>query len=229
MHIIHTDFLTSATCAKEWPAGEVPEVGLCGRSNVGKSTLLNTLLGRKALARVSRTPGRTRLLNFFTVTVAPPTGRIDLRVADLPGFGYAQVSRKEHAKWRPMMEQYLTERQPLRAIVLLCDGRRAAAADAAEQLFEEAEIAHFVREQDCLVIPVLTKADKLSKHERKPTALTLQRLLGQRVTVVSGQTGEGMDELWKRILSALARAAAANAERDAMAAAEQVNQGAPPT
>jgi GTP-binding protein EngB required for normal cell division len=105
--------------------------------------------------------------------------------------------------------------------VLLCDGRRAAAPDADALLHDEAEIGRYVRAQGRQVIPVLTKADKLSKHERKPTALQLQRLLGQRVTVVSGQTGEGMDELWRRILSALTRAAAG--------AQDALDQGAAPT
>ena len=115
MHIVHADFLQSAASAAQWPKLGLPEVALCGRSNVGKSTLLNTLLGRKGLARVSRTPGRTQLLNFFTVTVSGPAAgaRQQLLLADLPGFGYAQVSRSELAKWRPMMEQYLTERRPL--------------------------------------------------------------------------------------------------------------------
>jgi GTP-binding protein len=222
MHIVHADFLTSATNASQWPSGDLPEVALCGRSNVGKSTLLNALLQRNALARVSRTPGRTRLLNFFSVTAAPPKkpgaatggGREQLLLADLPGFGYAQISRSEHGKWRPMMEQYLTEREPLRAVVLLCDGRRAADPDAAEQLFDEMEIARFLHDYNRIVIPVLTKADKLSKHERKPTALGLQRLFGQKVTVVSGQTGEGMDELWLRIVRALAAAPARPAQDD---------------
>ena len=214
MHIVHADFLQSASSAAQWPQLELPEVALCGRSNVGKSTLLNTLLTRRGLARVSRTPGRTQLLNFFSVTVSPPAAaavaaggdrpRQQLVLADLPGFGYAQVSRSELAKWRPMMEQYLTERRTLRAVVLLCDGRRAAERDAADLLFDELELARFLREYDRAVIPVLTKADKLSKHERKPTALALQRLFGQKVTVVSGQTGEGMDELWRRLLHGLA-------------------------
>lgn len=204
MHIVNATFLTSATGAAKWPTLDRPEAALCGRSNVGKSTLLNALLQRKGLARVSRTPGRTQLLNFFTVTVADPNKKkTELVIADLPGFGYAQLSRSVHAAWRPMMEQYLTERRPLRAVALLCDGRRAAAADAAELLFEELELAHFLREQGRIVVPVLTKADKLSKHERKPAALLLQQLFGQRVTIVSGQTGEGMDELWRRLLRAV--------------------------
>ena len=243
MHIIHADFLTSATNAAEWPSGNIPEVALCGRSNVGKSTLLNALLGRNGLARVSRTPGRTRLLNFFSVTVGAvkkggkpaagvPAPRQQLNLADLPGFGYAQISHSEHSKWRPMMEQYLTERLPLRAVVVLCDGRRAAAPDAADLLYDELEIARFLREYGRIVIPVLTKADKLSKHERKPTAMGLQRLFGQRVTVVSGETGEGIEELWQRVVRAMvprpsADAAAADNNHDQGTAADDDDAPAP--
>lgn len=234
MHIVHAAFLTSATCAAEWPTLPRPEVALCGRSNVGKSTLLNTLLTRRGLARVSRTPGRTQLLNFFTVTVSPPespaTGaraRQQLLLADLPGFGYAQVSRSELAKWRPMMEQYLTERATLRAVVLLCDGRRAADRDAADLLFDELELSRFLREHDRVVIPVLTKADKLSKHERKPTAFLLQQLFGQRVLVVSGQTGEGVPELWQRLVRAVAPQRPSERQPAAAADAQPLPAGEP--
>ena len=234
MHIVHADFLTSATCAAEWPTVDRPEVALCGRSNVGKSTLLNALLQRKGLARVSRTPGRTQLLNFFTVTVADsakaagaPRTEHELLLADLPGFGYAQISRSAHAKWRPMMEEYLTERRPLRAVALLCDGRRAAEPDAERQLADELSLAHFLREQDRIVIPVLTKADKLSKHERKPTAFLLQQLFGQRVLVVSGQTGEGVPELWQRLVRAVAPQRPSERQPAAAADAQPLPAGEP--
>ncbi|MFO0579646.1 MAG: ribosome biogenesis GTP-binding protein YihA/YsxC [Polyangia bacterium] len=221
MKILSASFLTSATSATQWPPAVAPdgtrlaEVAVCGRSNVGKSTLLNALLGRRGLARVSGTPGRTRLINFFGVTVlderpgrpaARPAERIDLRVADLPGFGYAQVSKHERASWRPMMEEYLLSREPLRVVILLCDSRRAVEPDAAELLYSESEIAHFLRDHGRLVVPVLTKADKLSKHERKPAAEAAARLIEQRVTPVcaqSGPEGDGMAELWRRVLSAL--------------------------
>jgi GTP-binding protein len=218
MKICKAGFLTSAVTPAQWPHNidsdgrELVEVAVCGRSNVGKSTLLNALLGRRGLARVSSTPGRTRLINFFDVTLlderpAQEGGAartpVELVVADLPGFGYAQVSKTERAQWRPMMEQYLLRREPLAAVILLCDSRRAADRDAAELLYDESEIAHFLRDHDRSVIPVLTKADKLSKHERKPAAEAAARVLGQKVTPVAATNGEGIDELWRRVMSAL--------------------------
>lgn len=199
MHIIQAEFLKSATRASEWPTVDFPEIAVCGRSNVGKSTLLNAMLGHK-LARVSRTPGRTRLINFFVATAVLPSGaRQKLLISDLPGFGYAKVSRSERAQWQPMMDEYLTARESLCAVVLLCDSRRAAELSAVEQMLDETEIAHYLREHDRSVLSVLTKADKLSKHERKPVALHVQRLLGYRPTICSAQTGEGIAELWTRL------------------------------
>lgn len=235
MKILSASFLTSATTAAQWPPAvahdgtRLAEVAVCGRSNVGKSTLLNALLGRRGLARVSSTPGRTRLINFFRVTVLderpgrPPErgptrgpARTELGVADLPGFGYAQVSKHERSSWRPMMEEYLLKREPLRVVILLCDSRRAVEPDAAELLYSESEIAHFLRDHGRLVVPVLTKADKLSKHERKPAAEAAARIIEQRVTPVcaqSGPEGEGMAELWRRVLSALRTSDAPPEER----------------
>lgn len=218
MKIVNAGFLTSAVTPAQWPKNlgtdgqELAEVAMCGRSNVGKSTLLNALLGRRGLARVSSTPGRTRLINFFNVTLLDERpaqeGRaqrtsVELALADLPGFGYAQVSKSERSQWRPMMEQYLLRRAPLKVVILLCDSRRAADRDAAELLYAESEIAHFLRDHERAVIPVLTKADKLSKHERKPAAEAAGRVLQQRLTPVSATSGEGIDELWRRVVSAL--------------------------
>lgn len=228
MKIVKAGFLTSAVTPAQWPKNlgtdgrELVEVAMCGRSNVGKSTLLNALLGRRGLARVSSTPGRTRLINFFNVTLlderpageAGPEGRpertpVELALADLPGFGYAQVSKAERSQWRPMMEQYLLRRAPLQVVILLCDSRRAADRDAAELLYDESEIAHFLRDHERSVVPVLTKADKLSKHERKPAAEAAGRILSQKLTPVAATTGEGVDDVWRRVVSALrARAAA---------------------
>lgn len=208
MHILNASFIKSATRLSEWPqpesAGTQPwtaEIALCGRSNVGKSTLLNAMLQRKSLARVSRTPGRTRLINFFAVQLAPEgQPRLTLSVADLPGFGYAQVSKAERVLWRHMMEEYLTRRDPLKAIVLLCDSRRALEKDAAELLYEEIEIGRFLRAHGRAVIPVLTKSDKLAKHERKPAAQRVEQLIGQRVAICSGLDGEGVPALWRRLI-----------------------------
>lgn len=224
MKIVKAGFLTSAVTPAQWPKNlgtdgrELVEVAMCGRSNVGKSTLLNALLGRRGLARVSSTPGRTRLINFFNVTLLDerPAGEgtaertpVELALADLPGFGYAQVSKAERSQWRPMMEQYLLRRDPLQVVILLCDSRRAADRDAAELLYDESEIAHFLRDHGRSVVPVLTKADKLSKHERKPAAEAAGRILSQKLTPVAATNGEGIDDVWRRVVSALrARAAA---------------------
>jgi len=202
--ILDARFLKSATSQAEWPpdAGR-PEVALCGRSNVGKSSLLNSLLGRRGLARVSRTPGRTRLLNFFTVDYARPGGaRSELFIADLPGFGYAEVSQSERLRWRKMMEEYLSCRGNLKVVVMLFDGRRVLDPRAAELLFDETELLSYLTGLGRTVIPVITKADKLSKHERKPAAAALARLAGCPATIFSSLSGEGQAELWRRVVTA---------------------------
>lgn len=208
MRILDAQFLKSGTSRSDWPPSEGrPEVALCGRSNVGKSSLLNTLLGRRGLARVSRTPGRTRLLNFFTVDYLRSSQsagkRAQLLLADLPGFGYAEVGKSERKQWLKMMEEYLSGRESLRAVVLLFDGRRVLDPRAAELLFDETELATYLTGLGRVVIPVITKADKLSKPERKPAAAALGRLIGKSVTIYSSLSGEGHDELGRRIVAAL--------------------------
>src|SRR3954447_9146724 len=111
-------FVISASRPEEFPTGDLPEVAFAGRSNVGKSSLINTLPGVDGLARTSRTPGRTRLLNWFRVE---PLKGGALHFVDLPGYGYAAVDRGLRASWRPLMESYLTDRPALRAVVLLID------------------------------------------------------------------------------------------------------------
>lgn len=206
MRVRESDFETSATRRSEWPPPDRLEVAMCGRSNVGKSSLLNSLLGRKALARVSRTPGRTRLLNFFTVELlgeGENGQRVPLRIADLPGFGYAEVSRQERSGWQAMLEEYLSGRESLRAVVLLCDSRRALDAEAPRLLFDELELCTYLSELGRTVIPVLTKSDKLSKSERKPAAEALRRLCRIRPVIHSALNNEGTDELWQRLSRAV--------------------------
>ena len=145
MHILRSEFVASAPTRAQWPAPTMAEVAICGRSNVGKSTLLNALLGRRGLARVSKTPGRTRLINFFRTTVSGPEQPIDVMLADLPGYGYAEVSRTERASWQKMMEEYLSGRDSLRAVAMLCDARRVIDARVEELLFDESELALYLR------------------------------------------------------------------------------------
>jgi GTP-binding protein len=207
MRILDASYLKSATRLAEWPAASGrAELAFCGRSNVGKSSLLNTLLGRGSLARVSQTPGRTRLINFFLARYSGSAGsRGELLLADLPGFGYAEVSRSERELWRGMIEEYFTRREELSAVILLFDARRlqGGAERASELLFDELELAQYLQSLGRPVVPVITKSDKLSKNERKPAAFVLSRLLRIEPVILSAQSGEGMDDLWKRIVRVL--------------------------
>jgi GTP-binding protein len=204
MKVLEADFLTSSTeksAGAGWPDDETPEIAFAGRSNVGKSTLLQALMQRRGLVRISSTPGRTRLINFFRLVIAPEGGRgpgdkRELRFVDLPGYGYAKVSKSEREKWLPFVDQYLSERASLKVLVLLVDPRRDAGLD-------ETEIAKYVAARGVLVIAVMTKADKLSKHERKPALQKLGRELGLPIVAVSSTNGDGIDELWRRIAGAI--------------------------
>jgi GTP-binding protein len=204
MKVIEAEFLTSSTeksAGLGWPDEGTPEIAFAGRSNVGKSTLLQALMQRRGLVRISGTPGRTRLINFFRLVVAPEGGRgpedkRELRFVDLPGYGYAKVSKAEREKWLPFVDQYLSERASLKVLVLLVDPRRDAGLD-------ETEIVKYVAERGVLVVAVMTKADKLSKHERKPALEKMKRALGLPAIAVSATDGDGIDELWRRIANAI--------------------------
>lgn len=213
MRVVEAEFLSSGTAdAAGWPLEGPPEVAFAGRSNVGKSTLLQALLGRRGLVRVSSTPGRTRLINFFRLVVDDGGERREWRFVDLPGYGYAKVSKAERMQWRPFIERYLGHRRTLRACVLLIDGRRVgevgdssgSSGSPPSMLLDETELARWIGERSVPVIPVLTKADQLSKHERKPAAERLRRILGAAPLVVSATEGDGLPELWRRLTVALA-------------------------
>jgi GTP-binding protein len=200
MRVIEAEFLRSATgpeVGTGWPDEGPPEIAFAGRSNVGKSSLLQALTQRKGLVRVSSTPGRTRLINFFKIIIAPGGKPIELRFVDLPGFGYAKVSKTEREGWFAFVEKYLGHRPSLRACVLLCDVRRGAELD-------ETELNHWLTDRKVAVIPAVTKADKLSKHERRPAADLVRRQLGAPPVLVSATEGDGLDDLWRRLLVAVA-------------------------
>ncbi|MCP4444098.1 MAG: YihA family ribosome biogenesis GTP-binding protein [Myxococcales bacterium] len=188
-------YVTSAPNEAGYPPEELPEYAFAGRSNVGKSSLINTLVGVPKLARASNTPGRTRLLNWFEVE---PQKGPKLNFVDLPGFGYARVPREMRDAWRPMVESYLTKRETLKLVFILIDARRGAQE-------EEAELLDWLIECDLPVCIVMTKADKLGKSKRKPAALKIKRELGlpRPPIMTSAETSEGLADLWRVIHAVL--------------------------
>jgi GTP-binding protein len=170
------------------PDSPLPEVAFAGRSNVGKSSLLNSLVRRKSFARVSRTPGRTREINFFRVN----NGFV---LVDLPGYGYARISKEKKSEWRPMIESYLRRTTQLRGIVLLLDIRREPSDDDRAML-------DFLAEVEVPTIVALTKTDKLSKAMAQERAAAISRALAleaDQIIPFSAHTGEGRTELLEAI------------------------------
>jgi GTP-binding protein len=188
-------FVAGAAAVAQVPETELPEVAFAGRSNVGKSSLLNALVGRRGLARVSKAPGRTREINFFDLG-----GR--LMLADLPGYGYARAAKAEVAAWTRLIRGYLDGRRPLCRVCLLIDGRRGVGDGdlAAMALMDEAAQSYQA---------VLTKCDKLKPAEAAARADETARALASRpaahpvVVVTSARTGAGLDAL-RAALAALA-------------------------
>jgi GTP-binding protein len=199
-------FLAEARSFASLPPVGSPEIAIAGRSNVGKSTLLNRLAGRHALARTSKTPGRTRGIIFYDLEIGPGAGR-GLRLADLPGYGYARVSQSERASWKVLLEGYATHRATLALFVVLVDARRGI----------EAEERQLIEWLDTLSIPArvaFTKVDKLSASSRgrlrDSLRLALPGMALGRPLLVSGQTGEGIADVWATILRTLPRLDAAS-------------------
>ncbi len=185
MKITAARFLGAAAAPGGGPAPHRPEVAVAGRSNVGKSSLLNALLGRRGLARTSGTPGRTRQINFFLVNE-----RIVL--ADLPGYGFAVGSERERRGWGPLVESFLRERATLRGVVVLVDVRRGLEA-------EEDELLAFLAHVRLPAAVVATKADKVGRGAAGRALAALRTRLGDAIPVLafSARTGEGRDALWR--------------------------------
>lgn len=191
MKILSAEFIKSCMAPEQFPNGDLPEIAFVGRSNVGKSSLINSLLNRRDLAKISRTPGKTRAVNLFQIATSDPhLSRFYL--VDLPGYGFARVSKSIRAEWGPLIESYLTERAAVLGVVLLVESR-------------------VVTEQDCQTLawlrtighrPILvaTKADKLKASERvrtlRQTHTELGLLEGETLIPYSATTGDGRDRLW---------------------------------
>jgi GTP-binding protein len=201
MKVTRAEFVGAATEPGRFPAATHPEVAFAGRSNVGKSSAINRLLGRHGLARTSSTPGRTQQLNFFALDDR-------LVFVDLPGYGYARVSKAARAAWRPLVESYLGTRAALAGVVLLVDVRRGLEE-------EEHALLEFVAALDVPALIVATKADKLKHGERT----RLERALAVApvpVVAFSAVTGEGVDAVWRMIAgwTRVPRASAARRRAD---------------
>ena len=191
LKILNAEFIRSCAGPEQFLKGELPEVAFIGRSNVGKSSLINSLLQRKGLAKVSRTPGKTRLVNLFRVTSDDP-GLARFVVVDLPGYGYAKVSKALRAQWAPLIEQYLDGSAQLRAVVLLVESRVLSEQDS--------QTIAWLSSVGRPPIVVATKVDKLKMSERVSALRRLQEGLGlvegDEVISYSSVTGEGRDRLW---------------------------------
>jgi GTP-binding protein len=200
MKIRDARFVASAPSTEVLPAPAFAEVAFAGRSNVGKSTLINALLGRKKLVRTSSTPGATRTLNLFRVEIIEPEAVLDF--VDLPGYGYAKRSKTERRSWGPLVEGFLASRAGLRAVVCIVDARRG---------FEEDDLGllELVAREKHVALPVATKLDKLASSKRKPRIAELTRAVGRPVLGVSATAPDGIDALWRALL----RAAAVDSER----------------
>lgn len=189
---MHPKFLRSATAVEHFPPPSAPEIAFLGRSNVGKSSLINALLGSKQ-AHVSSTPGRTRAINFFALTDTPERQQPQLIFADLPGYGYAKISKSISAEWPTFIDPYLRERSTLALCVCLVDSTIPPKASDA-QLFE------FLNDAGRPFLIVGTKADRLSGNGRAKALSALRQAFGEeRLLLCSAKTGAGMKELWQAI------------------------------
>ncbi|MBN2420567.1 MAG: YihA family ribosome biogenesis GTP-binding protein [Deltaproteobacteria bacterium] len=182
-------FVKSAFKVNQYPSSDRPEIAFAGKSNVGKSSLINVLVNRKKLARTSSTPGRTQALNFFNAGD-------NLCLVDLPGYGFARVPLNVKASWGRMVEDYLRYRENLKAVVVIMDIRRNISDD-------DENLINWLSDYNKGLIPVFTKVDKLNRKERdarlKELGNVFNSISNEKPVLFSAQTREGKDEIWKRI------------------------------
>ena len=164
MKITSAELVISAAAPKQFPPTKVPEVAFVGRSNVGKSTLINSLLNRKSLVKTSSTPGKTQLINFFRINQS-------FHCVDLPGYGFAKVPEPIRRSWRALIEAYLTGREPLRGVVLIIDSRQGPTA-------EDVQFKQWLDESQRPVLVVANKVDKLKRNDLAKQNRIIQQKLG---------------------------------------------------
>ncbi|MFQ5950193.1 MAG: ribosome biogenesis GTP-binding protein YihA/YsxC [Nitrospiria bacterium] len=191
MKLSSVEYIKGCVAWEEGPRDGLPEIAMIGRSNVGKSSLINYLLGRK-IAYISRTPGKTQLIHFFKINRA-------FYLVDLPGYGYARVPKEKRLQWGPMIESYLSKREPLRAVVLLIDIRHP------DQPLDR-QVKEWLDAIQVTTLFVATKGDKITRSQRKKQADEVKRSFGiSNLIITSTQKGEGKEGLWKEIEAVLSK------------------------
>lgn len=191
MKVNNAELVISAVKPAQYPNERLPEFALAGRSNVGKSSFINKMINRKSLARTSSKPGKTQTLNFYKIEDL-------LYFVDVPGYGFARVSKKERESWGDMIETYFTTREELRAVLLIIDLRHPPTKD-------DVLMYEFLKHYEIPCLVVATKADKIPRgqweRQRKTAINTLQLEKGDELVVFSSETGEGKDVVWKILLN----------------------------
>ncbi|MCZ6541778.1 MAG: ribosome biogenesis GTP-binding protein YihA/YsxC [Nitrospinae bacterium] len=194
MKIISAEFMISAVSAEQYPRASLPEVAFVGRSNVGKSSLINSLLNRKKLVKISGTPGKTQMINFFDVNH-------ELVFADLPGYGFAKVPKSVQKKWQDLVEQYLLKRDNLRTVVLILDIRR-------KPTDLDLHMQEWLEQYKVDTILVATKTDKLSQAEQSKQLKQIRAAFlegaDKELVAYSSKNQKGRKELWKLLLQRMA-------------------------
>ncbi len=185
---MQAELYATAVKPDQYPQDALPEIALAGRSNVGKSTLINRLINRKNLARTSSRPGKTQTINFYCINRS-------LYLADMPGYGFARVSKSLRASWGQMIERYLLQRESLKGVIQVIDLRHPPTSDD-KQMFQ------WLQYHQLPTVVVATKADKISRGRWQAHLKRIRHDLGnlERLVLFSGQTGQGKEELWKEIM-----------------------------
>ncbi|WP_394580194.1 ribosome biogenesis GTP-binding protein YihA/YsxC [Cytobacillus firmus] len=191
MKVISSEIVISAVKPDQYPESDLPEFALAGRSNVGKSSFINKMLNRRGLARISSKPGKTQTLNFYLINEI-------LHFVDVPGYGYAKVSKKEREAWGKMIETYLTNREQLKAVVLIVDLRHPPTSD-------DVMMYNFLKHYEIPCVVIATKADKIPKSKwqkhMKITKETMDIDPNDQIIMFSSETGYGKDQAWSALKS----------------------------
>jgi GTP-binding protein len=189
MKVTQADIVISAVSPSQYPSGNLPEIALAGRSNVGKSSFINKMINRKSLARTSSRPGKTQTLNFYIINEK-------MHFVDVPGYGFAKVSKTEREAWGKMIETYITSREQLKAVIQLIDVRHAPSKD-------DVTMYEWLKHFGTKVIIVATKADKIPKGKwdkhLKVVRETLKKDPDDPLIIFSSETAYGKEAAWKQI------------------------------